>query len=87
MTIAPASAAASGSLGDLGGDGQEFVERERIASEARLERLAFDVFHGEVMRAAGFADFVDVRGVGVAERGSGASFLEEAGSARVRSPR
>jgi hypothetical protein len=66
-------------VGYLGADRKKLRHRHRLTSQARFERLAFDVFHGEKVRSSGLADFVNVRRVGMAQGRSEARFLQESG--------
>ena len=52
------------SVGDLSGDGQRFVQAERLPLHSNVKRLAFDVLHDDeaaVVYLANFVDRADVR--------------------------
>ncbi len=63
--------------GDLRRDVDRLVDGETPRREARAERLAGHELHRDVVRVLGGADLVDDRYVRMAERGSGARFLDE----------
>ena len=65
-------------VGDLGGDLQRLVERQRPLLEPRGQRLALEMRHDEVVRAIGAADVVDAADVGMVQRRDGASLALEA---------
>ena len=56
-------------VGDLDGDLQRLVERERPFLEARGQRLALEMRHDQVVRAIDAADVVDAADVGMVQRG------------------
>src|SRR6266571_568247 len=50
----------------------------RLACAASgAQSFALDILHGDEVHPAGFADLVDGRDIGVAERGGGLSFLDK----------
>ena len=57
------------SLGDLHGNRQSFIERDRAARHALRQVLALDEFHHQRVLAGRFIDRVDRGDVGVIERG------------------
>ena len=58
-------------LGDLAGDRDRLVERDRPAREARRQVLALDQLHDEHVERAGGALHVGDRGPGPGARGGG----------------
>ena len=68
-------------LGDLAGDGQRFVHRDRAVREALRQILAFDEFEHEGPRRANLLEAVNLRNVRVIERGERLRFTLEAGEA------
>ena len=66
-------------VGDLDGDLQRLVERERPFLEARGQRLALEMRHDQVVRAIDAADVVDAADVGMVQRGDGAGLALEPG--------
>ena len=63
---------------NLRGVVQALAERQSLALDQIVQRLAFHVLHGDEMHAVGFLDVVDGDNVGVIERRSRFSFLHEA---------
>jgi hypothetical protein len=61
-------------VGDIDGDFEEAIEREKAGTEERFEIRAFEILHDDVEEAVLRADFVDGADVGVIERGGGAGF-------------
>ena len=61
----------------LDANGNQFGKRERTTFQPNAQRLAFHIFHGEKAEAMVFADFVNVRDVGVSERRSQPGFLHK----------
>ena len=55
-------------VGDLHGDFQRLVQRERSLFESGRERLPVEVRHDDEMGAAGFTDVVDAADVRMVER-------------------
>jgi hypothetical protein len=67
---------------------QSRVERHAAACQHRVQRLAGDVFHGDVWLAAGLADLVNGADVRVVEAGGRARFPQQPVARRlVRKPR
>src|ERR1700683_4981893 len=56
-------------VGNLGAPFEHFVERQRLAGDAMLERGAFHEFHGNKQLAVLLADLVDGADVGMIQRG------------------
>jgi hypothetical protein len=73
-------------FGDLDTQFEQQIERERLAVDAMLERLAFEALHRQEWLALVRPDFVDGADVGMVERGSGPCFaLEPFERARIAS--
>jgi len=67
------------SAGDLKGDRDGFLTRQRAAHEARLQRLAVVERHRDEQLPLGcLADFVDRADVGMIQRRRGARLLQKA---------
>ena len=66
-------------LGDLPGDGQGLVERDRTFGDAVLERWAFDQFEDECPRVLGLFQPVDGGNVRMVQGGEDFGFSLEAG--------
>jgi hypothetical protein len=74
-------------VGNIGGDGEQFIEIERAFGDEVLEGVALEKFHGDEgasgIAFAGlkrdFANVVNGADVGVIERGGGLRFAAEAG--------
>ena len=64
--------------GDLDGQFEGFIQRDRAAVEAFGEGLAFDVLEDEVPGSGLFLDALDAGEVDVAERGKGLGLTLEA---------
>ena len=67
-------------VGDLGGDRQRLVERERPVLEPRGQRLALEMRHDQVVGAIDAADVVDAADVGMIQRSDSSCLAFEAGS-------
>ena len=65
-------------VGDLAGDGQGLVERQRALLEAHGQRLPVEERHHEVVGTAGVADVVEAAGMGMVKGGDSARFAFEA---------
>ena len=59
------------SLGDLPGDRQGLIDRDRASCNALREILTLDEFHHEGGHARRFLESVDRRDVGMIQRGEG----------------
>ena len=64
-------------LGDLFRDGQRLVDRDRPARNALRQVLALDEFHHQRTDTVGFFETVDLRDVGMIQRGEGLGFARE----------
>ncbi len=67
-------------VGNLGGNLQRLVERERPLLETRRERLAVEMRHDKVVRAIDMPDVVDAADVRMVQRGNGSCLLFESGA-------
>ena len=65
-------------VGDLRGELERLIERERAACDARRQRLALQVLHHHVAGAILVADVVEHADVRVVQRSHGAGFALEA---------
>ena len=65
-------------VGDLDGEFEGFFDGQRLAGNAVLQRLAFEVLHGDEGPSVFLGDFVNGADVGVIEGGGGAGFALEA---------
>ena len=74
------------SVRNLDGNVQSFLERNRLAGDALLQRLAFEQLHGDHRLAVVLGDFVNGADVRMIQSGSGARFaaktFERVGIAR-----
>ena len=68
-------------LGDLAGDRQGFIERDRAFGDPVLERRPFDQFQHQRPRVTALFEAVDLRDVGVVQGGENFGFPLEAGEA------
>src|SRR5271167_1127612 len=66
------------SVGDLRGVAQQLSSWERALRDARGQRLAFEIFHHQVLDAVLIADVVEHADVRMAEAGNGARLALEA---------
>jgi hypothetical protein len=64
-------------VGDLAGDLQRLVERERPFLEPRGQRLALEMRHDQIVRAVTLADVVDAADVGMIQGGDRAGLALE----------
>ena len=65
-------------VGDLNGDLQRLVQRERPFLEPRGQGLALEMRHDQVVRAIDAADIVDAADMRMVQRSDGASLALEA---------
>ena len=66
------------SVGDLDGQGEQFVYFEGLAAQHLTESLAFEELHDDEVLALVLLDGVNGADIGVIEGGGGASFALEA---------
>ena len=66
-------------VGNLGGDRQRLVERQRPSFQPRGQRLALEMRHDQVVRAIDAADVVDAADVRMVQRGDRPRLALEAG--------
>src|SRR4029077_14202079 len=67
------------SAGDFNGEPQGVVDLQRPGEQAECERLAFDVFENQVVRAILLTDVVERADVRMRERRDGLRFTRESG--------
>ena len=74
----PFACAACESPGDLHRQLLDFLDRQALAAQPRLERFALDQLHRNERVRIRLADVVDHRDIRVVERGRGPGLLDEA---------
>ena len=65
-------------IGDLNGQIEQFIQRQWMAREVLIERLALHQLHSDEVLAFGLADLVNGADVGMVEGRGGAGFLGKA---------
>jgi len=65
-------------VGNFNGEVEHLVQRQRLARNAELQRLAFHEFHDDEWMAAVLADLVDSANTGMIQRRGCARFAAEA---------
>ncbi len=72
-------------VGQLHRDSERLPERQALAADEDVQRVALDTLHGDEAHAVGFCDVVDRDDIGVVQRRSGLGFPHEPPAAlRVR---
>ena len=67
-------------VGYFDGDFQDFVGRERLAGEAVVESLTFQILHDEVVDVALRTDVIEHTDIGMLQSGNGFGFALKAGA-------